>query len=130
MCIWSFHVKFWLKITPKNLVLETCSILVLSINMSKLLVTGLVLVAKIMKFVFLIFSDNLFNLNQYDILVSSLLTLAIRLFKFVSLINRLVSSANIIMLNSLETLTMSLIYKMNKRGPRMDPWGTPHLIFK
>ena len=28
---------------------------------------------------------------------------------------------------TLETLNMSLTKIMKKRGPRIDPWGTPHL---
>ena len=40
-----------------------------------------------------------------------------------------VSSANIlILIFSLEQFTRSFIYKMNKRGPRTEPWGTPQFI--
>jgi hypothetical protein len=41
---------------------------------------------------------------------------------------KLVSSANSINLKSIEVLRMSLIYSRNKIGPKMDPWGTPHVI--
>ena len=30
----------------------------------------------------------------------------------------------------LEALHRSLIYSKNSRGPKIDPWGTPHVIFK
>ena len=43
--------------------------------------------------------------------------------------NMLVSSANKIHFKTLETLDISFMYKRNKRGPSIDPRGTPHLIF-
>ena len=30
----------------------------------------------------------------------------------------------------LEALHRSLTYCKNSRGPKIDPWGTPHVIFK
>ena len=41
----------------------------------------------------------------------------------------LVSSANKIILNNYDTSHMSFMYKINSTGPRIDPCGTPHLIF-
>ena len=41
---------------------------------------------------------------------------------------RLVSSAIKIKLRILETLQIIFIYNKKKIGPRIDPWGTPHLI--
>ena len=29
-----------------------------------------------------------------------------------------------------EEFTMSLTYSRNKRGPRTEPWGTPHCVLK
>ena len=43
--------------------------------------------------------------------------------------NTLVSSANSIENNKSDDLEKSLIYKMKRRGPCMDPWGTPCVIF-
>ena len=40
-----------------------------------------------------------------------------------------VSSAYNKVNNNLETLRMSFIYKINRRGPRLEPWGTPHLTY-
>ena len=42
--------------------------------------------------------------------------------------NTLVSSANSIENNKSDDLEKSLIYKMKRRGPSMDPWGTPCVI--
>ena len=39
-----------------------------------------------------------------------------------------VSSANKINFTSLETLHMSLMYRINILGPSIDPCGTPHVI--
>ena len=39
--------------------------------------------------------------------------------------NTLVSSANSIENNKSDDLEKSIIYKMKRRGPSMDPWGTP-----
>ena len=41
----------------------------------------------------------------------------------------LVSSANKIILSNFDTPHMSFIHKINSSGPRIDPCGTPHLIF-
>ena len=46
----------------------------------------------------------------------------------VPLANRLLSSANIMDIVLLQTLTESFIYIRNNRGPRIDPCGTQKLI--
>ena len=79
-----------------------------------------------MKFDFLTFKDNLYDLNQHDSLRSSLLTTDINSEMFTLEYNKLVSSANRIKYKTFEQWTISLIYRMNKRGPRMEPCGTPH----
>ena len=40
----------------------------------------------------------------------------------------LVSSANILISPNLQQFTKSLIYIKNKRGPKTDPYDTPHVI--
>ena len=40
----------------------------------------------------------------------------------------LVSSAKSVYLTSEETLQMSLMYKRNNFGPKIDPCGTPHIV--
>ena len=39
-----------------------------------------------------------------------------------------VSSANYIISRILETLERSLMYSRKSSGPRIETWGTPHLI--
>ena len=41
----------------------------------------------------------------------------------------LVSSAKSTNFSSFETLQISLIYRRNNWGPRIEPWGTPQEIF-
>ena len=41
----------------------------------------------------------------------------------------LVSSANIINFNRVDTLQMSLIYRINNNGPWTEAWGTPQRTF-
>ena len=43
--------------------------------------------------------------------------------------SRFVLSANIIVFNKLEALWRSFTYIKNNSGPRIDPCGTPHVIF-
>ena len=43
--------------------------------------------------------------------------------------NTLVSSVNSIENNKADDLEISLIYKMKRRVPSMDPWGTPCIMF-
>jgi hypothetical protein len=42
--------------------------------------------------------------------------------------NTLVSSANIIVKILSDIEARSLIYNKNRKGPRMNPWGTPQFI--
>ena len=51
----------------------------------------------------------------------------VKSFKSFPLSMTQVSSAYNKVDNNLETLHMSLIYIINKKGPRIEPWGTPHL---
>ena len=71
---------------------------------------------------------NHWLLNHSDSLSNSLLIVFIINERSLWERNRLVSSANRIKLRILETLQISFIYNKKKSGPRIDPWGTPHLI--
>ena len=42
----------------------------------------------------------------------------------------LVSSAKSMNLRVLDVFIISLIYTRNNKGPRIDPWGTPHTILE
>ena len=52
----------------------------------------------------------------------------VRVFRSLSLKNKFVSSAKMKNLGNFDELTMSLVYMIKSSGPRMDPWGTPHVI--
>ena len=43
-------------------------------------------------------------------------------------IKTLVSSANIIEKNRSGALEKSLMYRIKRNGPKIDPWGTPWVI--
>ena len=86
----------------------------------------LFLLLNIIKLVFVMFNESLFNWNQFDILWSSLLTFTNSWFIFACLKNRFVSSANMINSDNFDMLAMSLINIMNSRGLNMEPWGTQH----
>ena len=86
--------------------------------------------ANIMKFVLDTFKDNLFTLNHLFNLDNSSLTSLHNSSKLRLDLNKLVASANKICLRSFETLHISFIYSINKRGPRTEPCGTPHKTSK
>ena len=46
---------------------------------------------------------------------------------FLWLKKRLASSANIIGSNKQDAFGRSLTHTRNRRGPRIDPWGTPQV---
>ena len=62
--------------------------------------------------------------------MSSVYIRSITAFKFLPLnsVTLYMSSANKIFKSNRDTLHISLTDKINRSGPRMDPWGTPHLI--
>ena len=87
---------------------------------------------KIMKHVFFGFSDNLLTENQSNIKESSLLRFSdVReissdwVLKTLSGLIRLVSSAYKIASNNRLAFWISFIYMINKRGPSIEPYGTP-----
>ena len=84
---------------------------------------------KMIKFVLLIFRESLLTANQMFNLSSSLDTVFDRFKMLTSEQNIFVSSANRTNLRIFETLQISFIYNMNREGPRIEPWGTPHDIF-
>ena len=78
--------------------------------------------------VFLIFSDNLFNLNQ--ILSAFNSTLIVCSISNIDLpdTDMSVSSANNMIKLDLHAVCISFTYNKNNRGPKIDPCGTPQLI--
>ena len=80
-------------------------------------------------FVFLTFNVSLLALNQLDAFASSKLAVSNNLFMSNPEIWNVVSSAN----NSVKSSVAfgrSFIKIKNNRGPRTEPWGTPHFIVK
>ena len=91
--IWYFHDNLLSIIVPRNLVLSTSSMGLPFI----LMFTsgwGCFRLEKIMKCVFLIFSDNRLTFNHSAMLFRSLVTASCNCIMFVPLAKRLVSSAN------------------------------------
>ena len=75
-----------------------------------------------------IFSDSLLSLNQFDILSNSLFIMEVRVFRSLCLKNKLVSFAKMKNVINFDELTILLMYMIKSSGPRMDSWGTPHVI--
>ena len=80
-----------------------------------------------MYFVLLAFNDNLFAQNQlYSLFICKLASENKDSMSGLET-NNVVSSANGMMAFSHE-YGISFTYNRFKRGPRIDPWGTPHLM--
>ncbi|KAK2181315.1 hypothetical protein NP493_403g01007 [Ridgeia piscesae] len=126
--ICSLHVKFSSMITPRNFVCDTCSMYV---PFKVMFTVGLCcfLCANMIKLVLFTLSDNLLTLNHISSFSSALLTVHAISPIFLVEYKMLVSSADKIILSNFDTSHMSFMYKINSTGPRIDPCGTPHLIF-
>ena len=77
--------------------------------------------------VFWTFNDNLLALNQLLTLVSSLFIFSNKMLMSLCEKKRFVSSANMIGFSTFEVWCKSFTYNRNNKGPKMDPWGTPHV---
>ena len=120
-----FHFSLSVKITPKNfvsycLINKVSCILIFKFEIFSLL--------KIIYEVLSRFRDNKFALNHSFITANSEFIIFSICCTDFPVKNKLVSSANIIVDNILEAKLRSLIYIWNRTGPKIDPWGTPHLI--
>ena len=93
-------------------------------------VTFLRVVWKCIKWVLLIFKDNLLLLNHDETLINSKFIIFINSLKLLWDSKMLVSSANKTNDKMGEELTISLIYIKNNKGPRIEPCGTPQLIWE
>ena len=74
------------------------------------------------------FKVNLLEASHFVIFCSSLFKMQTVSTTELPSINKLVSSANRMGVNKLEAFGRSLMYNINKRGPRTEPCGTPHEI--
>ena len=124
--MWYFHVNVSSMYKSKNFVYFTCSISWLFIVIETFWFDFFPLDFKIVKCVFL----SLFAESTLAILINSRFIVSFRLTKFLWLKNRFVSWAKRIIDKISEHLEISFMYMRKRRGPKTDPWSTPHLIVK
>ena len=80
------------------------------------------------KCVLFIFTDSLFEVNQFVTFISSTLSRLVNSSIFDPEIKIFVSSANKINFKTEDEYIKSLMNTKNNRGPRVDPWGTPWVM--
>ena len=142
LSIWYFHIKFSSIVSPRNFVFFTRSSSVPSkitdvfaISDSSLVSTLFWLHAVIfgvtstIKFVLLAMTKSLFATNQmltssYSLLIK-LIWLAISLWEY----KIVVSSTNKIKSRTSEILVISLMWRTKSKRPKIEPCGTPQIIF-
>ena len=73
--------------------------------------------------------ESLLAWNQLDSFFNSLFTISISWFGSLWEKNMLVSSAKSMKSRAFDTLHKSLMYNKNNNGRKVDPWGTPDLIY-
>ena len=130
--MWFFHLRHSSMSTPRNFVNFTISSAVLSSKMfkfSRALVDVIGDVPIIMKFVLDAFTDNLFALNQLVTSSNSLFINSILLMIFYCEYKMVVSSANNINSSTFEVYVILFTCNIKRRGPSIEPCGTPHKIF-
>ena len=76
-------------------------------------------------FVFLTFSDNLFTASQSQTFDMWLLISWVAQAEILMVLNYVVSSVYNTYLKKVVAFGISFIYIRNKRGPKLDPCGTP-----
>ena len=126
----SHHVSLSSIITPRNLGWWSYFIdLVFMINDS--FTTGLRIPWDLnrMKWVFDTLKESILQSSQSTIFNNSPFMIVTNLFGSRPFKKTLVSSANNMGNNTSDTLAISLIYNKMSNGPRMEPWGTPHVAF-
>ncbi len=82
-------------------------------------------VPKSMYFVFLWFKDKRLHLNHSETTVSCILSLVITSSLVFVDTDRAGSSAYRLVLQLIRWSGKSFMYIVNKRGPKIEPWGTP-----
>ena len=75
------------------------------------------------------FTDNLFALSQLVTSSNSLFINSILLLISLCEYKMVVSSANNIKSSTFEVYVISFTYNIKRRGPSIEPCGTPHVIF-
>jgi len=131
LAVWdrcSFQFRLESRITPKNLVEGNKSSLDPPIRMSIESILCLDFIPKIIRWVFPIFNESRLARSQSTRRGISRLMVEIISDRIGPEVKRLVSSANIIEVSLSEMEPRSLMYIRNKMGPKIEPWGTPHVI--
>ena len=128
-CIWVFQDKCSSSITPKNRTSFTRSISISLIEKCKSSFCLFCFVSNRIKFDFFYVNRKLISLKPAYSLFNSLLTISISWFWSLWEKNMLVSSAKSMKSKAFNTLDKSLMYNKNNYGPKIDPWGTPHLTY-
>ena len=123
--MWSFHFRSFCNIIPKSVNLSTLSISWLSI-FSWSEPENVLHLENTMYFVLVKLNVNLFAINQFFTLSSSLERTKERLSAWSSLYQATVSSAYNMKFNILDECIISLMYRLNIVGPRIDPWGAEY----
>ena len=125
MC--SFQVECWSNKTLRNLIDSSICIswlLIISFDRQTRVLSVLLGLWKNQYFIFSIFKESLFAVNQ-----SSLITTVKKCLMSLWLKKRLVSSTNIIPPNKQDAFGRLLTYSKNRSGLRIDPWGTPQVTY-
>ena len=125
--IWLFHVKLESNVMPRYLIESTCLIGVSSILILNDWLGLSLLERKRMKLVLEILSANRLHFIHSATDFSSQFKVASRWLRFLLEKLIIVSSAKRWNVSKLEVLGKSFTYNKNKRGPRIDPWGTPQV---
>ena len=76
------------------------------------------------------FTDNLFALNQVVTSSNSLFTISILLLISLCEYKMVVSSANNMKSSTFEVYVISFTYNIKRRGPNIEPCGTPLQVLK
>ena len=71
--------------------------------------------------------ESLFAISQFDTLLISVFRACSNVMISLLANKAFVSSTNKMKLRILELWAMSLIHIKNNRGPKILPWGTPHV---
>ena len=126
--LWDFHERFSSILTPKYLTLSVGKSL-LQVNFNFILPSNcFCLDLKITSSVFLTLSEILLALSQYNRFFKSILTSLLSFLIDLPKYNKLVSSAKWCTLQNFIAWLRSFMYNKNRRGPRTEPWVTPHFI--
>jgi hypothetical protein len=125
----SFHESLESIMTPKNFdfstVSKVCSLILILISLEILFFFG----AKIIEWVFFIFRESRLAVSHSTSFGISSLIWDCSISRFGPDTNKLESSAKSKDERTVENLARSLMYTRKSRGPRIDPWGTPHLMY-